>query len=426
MDLPAPPSLIVFAAGALVLLCLAAGLAAAAAWIRAARARERMLRLDRERLEQQIALIRRRQAQATPDQPAWNGYRKFVVARVVDEAESIRSFYLEPHDAKPLAPFLPGQHLTFQLAVPGRPKPLVRCYSLSAAARPERYRVTIKRVPAPAGAAGAPPGLASNYFHDHVVAGRILDVKAPGGRFYLDPLDDAPLVLLAGGVGITPLYCMVEALVAAGASRETWLFYGVRGRADHALREPLSRLAQAHSWLSLHVCYSDPEPSAAPGVDDHHAGRITPELLREVLPSSNYHFYLCGPPPMMDSLTAGLRAWGVPDERVHFELFGPASVKRVRHVAPAPDAAAAPIEVLFERSGRACAWTPGAGSLLDLAEAHGVAIDAGCRAGNCGTCATAVKAGTTAYATPPGFAVEAGSCLACVAIPAGGRLVVDA
>jgi len=141
----------------------------------------------------------------------------------VVEARDVCSFYLAPHDGKPLPRFLPGQYLTFQLRPPGQAKPIVRCYSLSdRPGVPERYRVTIKRVAAPPDKKEIPPGVASNYFHDHLQVGDILDVKAPAGQFVLDLQATTPVVFLAGGVGVTPLLSMINALAEARSSREVW------------------------------------------------------------------------------------------------------------------------------------------------------------------------------------------------------------
>jgi ferredoxin len=121
-----------------------------------------------------------------------------------------------------------------------------------------------------------------------------------------------------------------------------------------------------------------------------------------------------------------LREWGVPDKHVFFEAFGPATVKRVS--APAPGNATlltTPVDVSFSRSGKACKWNSGAGTLLELAEANGVTIEAGCRAGNCGTCLVAIKSGDVEYLAGHGAPAEEHSCLTCICQPKS-NLVLDA
>ena len=357
---------------------------------------------------------------------AWAGFRKFRVEGKVLEAESCCSFYLAPHDGRPLPPYLPGQYLTFRLQVPGQQRELTRCYSLSDSPdHTDYYRVTIKRIPPAPGAAEAPPGVVSSHFHDRVQVGDILDVKAPGGHFHLNIESRTPVVLIGGGIGVTPALAMLNYLVSAPGKREVWFFYGVRNSREHILRDYLREIASQHPQVRLVVCYSDPLPGDAPKEDYDFAERVSVDLLKRLLGVNNYEYYLCGPPPMMASLTDGLSKWGVPDERIHFEAFGPASVKKVAK----PDTgspAKGGVQVTFVRSNKTLTWTDSAGSLLELAEANGIRIDSGCRAGSCGTCVTAIRDGKVEYlGGKADFDIEKGSCLACVAVP-GSALSLDA
>jgi uncharacterized protein len=346
----------------------------------------------------------------------WSGLRSFRVARkeLEDAAQSICSFYLAPEDGQPLPSFLPGQFLTFRLDLPT--EQIIRCYSLSDAPRPDYYRVSIKRVPAPAGS-DVPPGRSSNYFHDHVAVGSTLQVRAPGGHFHIDR-SDTPVVLIGGGIGITPMFAMLNWSLAEQPGREVWLFYGVRNGREPALKGQLEALAAAHPNFRLRFCFSDPLPEDQAGRDYHHRGRVDVSLLRMELPLKPYHFYICGPTPMMESLVAALEDWGVPDARIHFEAFGPASIKRRPTVAVAEaPAAQSDIVVTFAKSGKQLPWHPASGSLLEFAEANGIRVDSGCRAGGCGTCQTTIQAGEVGYRNPPDFDPEPGNCLLCVCTP---------
>jgi ferredoxin-NADP reductase len=382
--------------------------------------------LDLQLWQARLEASRRKPAAALGDDAGWNGFRKFEIARKFQEGGGICSFYLVPHDRKPLPAFRPGQYLTFQLHISGQPRPVIRCYSLSDSPyRSDYYRVSIKKVPPPRDKPELPPGLSSSFFHDQLKEGDILDVKAPGGHFFLDMEKETPVVLIGGGVGLTPVLSMLNAIAASGSQRETWLFYGVRNSREQVMAEHLRRVEREHPNISVHVCYSNPEADDQEGVHYDHAERVGITLFKRLLPSNNYDFYICGPPPMMDSLTAGLEEWGVPRKHIHFEAFGPASAKRVTHAEGSAKPTAGAFEVRFERSGKSCQWTNDAGSLLDLAEANGVDIDFGCRAGNCGTCAVAVREGKVDVINEPGFQVEEGSCLVCVSRPEG-KLVLDA
>jgi len=374
--------------------------------------------LEREFLRERIGLLAdQRKFDHDRAAAAWNGWRKFRIVSKKEESGDVFSFYLEPHDGKPLPPFFPGQYLTFQLNIPSQNKPIVRCYSLSDSPHnTDYYRVTIKRVPAPPGRDDVPEGLSSAFFHDQLQVGDIVDVKAPSGHFCLDMGDLRPVVLLSGGVGITPMLSMLNAICRAGGRREVWFFHGTRNQGEHIQKRHLESLAAKHDFVRLHICYSQPLTTDRPGVDYHHDERLNVDLLEKILPSNNYDFFICGPPPMMSSLTEGLRAWGVPDKNVFFEAFGPASVKRVsepvRAAAPALD-----FKVTFSRAAKTCSWNPQSASLLEFAEENGVSINSGCRAGNCGSCMIAMKSGDFKYVQEPGFKADAGCCLTCIAIP---------
>ena len=490
-------------------------------------------RMSRQHHEASLQLLRRQveretlhtQLERDKTVNGWTGMRKFSITRKVAEGGDICSFYLEPHDGKALPPFEPGQYLTFSLKLPDRDKPLVRCYSLSdSPLQHNHYRVSIKRLGPPPKAPDAPPGQSSNFFHHHLEQGDILDIKAPGGKFCLDQSQHTPVVLIGGGVGITPVMSMLGAICDAGSKRETWFFYGVRNGDEHIMRDYLAQADAANENVNVRVCYSDPrhgegavlklgdgDPRSSetvkigdsltigrdPGNDipldddkasrehasvrqaegqytlsdlhssngtfvngvritepavlrdndeirvgnhtltfhsiedvegrDYHFGeRVSVDLFKRILPSNNYDFLICGPPPMMESIVKNLEEWGVPKSRIHFEAFGPASVKKT----PVPAAAGSTdavtgFDIVFAKSGKTLQWSPAAGSILDLAEANDIDMDFGCRAGSCGTCMTAVRSGEVDYLNEPEAALDEGSCLACIAAPKS-PLTIDA
>ena len=369
-------------------------------------------------------------ASPTPALPlspgAWAGWREFRVERreFEDPGHSQCSFYLTPLDGAVLPPFLPGQFLTFAIATANaQASPLVRCYSLSEPPDPQHYRITVKRTLAPASQPELPPGKVSNHLHDAVQPGDVLRVRAPAGRFVLDPNPDLPVVLIAGGIGITPLLCMLRWWVAEQPGRSVHLYYGVRSAQDQAFGKLLTELAQIHPTFRLHVVCSNP---AAEDGDCQHAGYIDVALLRQTLPAGRHQFYVCGPTPMMENLVPALADWGVPVEDIHFEAFGPASI-RLGDTDASEDqpATAATFEVLFRRSGRTLTWDGQDTSLLDFAERHGVLVESGCRSGSCGSCETALIEGTVGYAHTPDHPIGTGRCLLCVGTPRS-KLVLDA
>ena len=359
-----------------------------------------------------------RAARATKAIPDWQGWRPFRVVAVVDEARDVKSFYFAPVDGRPLSPFAPGQYLTFRLAVDHRDSLLVRCYSLSDRPRQDYYRITVKRIGMPPGRADLAPGRGSGFLHDRVRVGDVLELRAPAGTFILDPLGTEPVVLVGAGIGVTPLLSMLEAIVHAARQREVYAVLGFRSGAEHPFKAYLEKLAETEPQLHLQVSYSAPRASDVLYRDFNHRGRITIERLREVLPSNNFRFYVCGPAAMMESLVPALWAWGVPESHVHFEAFGPASVKVARAGRP-PTQCLEPSEVRFERSGRAATWDGGFASLLEFGEAAGVSMPSGCRAGSCGECMMAVRSGTVATIKQPSIPVPTGHCLTCISVPQG-------
>jgi len=393
-----------------------------------------LLRANAERLQNRAALenlraqlheTKLRCREAEQAQTGWNGIRKFAVVKKVCECEDVNAFYLKPHDGRPLPAFKPGQYLTFQLDLPGRDKPLIRCYSLSDSPK-DYYRVTIKKEKAPPDKPELPPGAGSSFFTDVVKEGDILNVKAPTGHFFLDMAKTNPIVLLAGGVGVTPMLSMANAIAASGSKREVYFFFGVRNVREHIHKAELEKLAAEHDNIHLHVAYSKPGEKDVKGKDFQHEGRVGIELLKDILPSNNFEYYLCGSGAFMKSLTDGLEAWGVPDSVVHFEAFGPATVKK-KTAAPTPEETThlAKINVTFARSNKIVRWEPAAENLLEFAAAQGVKIDSGCCAGSCGSCVVAIKSGEVNYLKKPDTTTDAGTCLTCVCRPKN-DLVLDA
>ena len=350
-------------------------------------------------------------------------YRTLVVTRKVPESQSITSFYLRAEDGEPLDRFLPGQFLPLQLNIPGQYKPVVRTYSLSNRPGMARYRLTIKREAAPPDRRDTYPGVSSNYFHDHVDVGSRLLAKAPRGKFYLDPNGTTPIVLVSAGVGLTPLVSMLEAVVAASASRPTWFVHGARNGRVHAMGALVRRIDEEHDNVHSHIRYSRPGTEDAIGRDFDDEGHVDVELLQRLLPNPDCDFYLCGPTAFLQSLFTGLLAWGIAEHRIHYEFFGPASAlkERARVATPKRVAQAGEccneVEVTFSKSGVRAHWNPSLDSILDLAEAVGLSPDYSCRSGICQTCICELEKGEVEYVLEPLDPPDEGSVLICCSKP---------
>ena len=345
-----------------------------------------------------------------------NAWRKLQVSKVSDEAPGVRSFYFQAADGSTLPAFEPGQFLPIRLHVPGLAAPLIRTYTLSDAHQGSLYRITVKR-----------EGAASTWLHENVKAGMEIEAKAPGGAFVLDRTSGRAVVLLSAGIGITPMVAMLNSLLTDTSGRaqpeHIHFIHGARRSEEHPFADELKAAEQAHSHLSVHL-----RESHADVVDGTKSsgGRVDIAYLKSVLPFGDYDFYLCGPGAFMQDMYNGLRSLNIADDRIRFEAFGPASVKRTESAVPAltvaePVAPRDPEQsskVVFMRTHRDAQWLPEDGSLLDFAEANGVSVASNCRSGVCGTCATRVLSGEVAYPVPCEGEIPAGHALICSAIPA--------
>ncbi len=372
------------------------------------------------------ALVRPRRRSRSEN---WSGWRRLRVARRVKESQDISSFYLEPVDGGPLPGHRPGQFLTIRLDIPGIDGPVIRTYSLSdetagPSATQPHYRLSVKREPAPEGQA-VPPGQASNFLHDRMPEGAILQARPPSGSFVLDLTHSRPVALISNGVGITPMIAMLKVIARQQPERKVWFIHGARDGRFHAFRDEVTATVQGRGHLAVHYAYSRPRPEDAGKY--HSEGYVQADLVRSLV-QGEADYFLCGSPPFLAAVRAGLSAAGVPEERVRFEMFsaaprsGPAPAVPGASETGLPAAAAA---VTFARSGRSADWDDSQGTLLELAEAQGLDPAYSCRAGLCGTCACRLLEGEIHYEVPPTAAVAEGSVLICIARPKTSRLSLD-
>ncbi|HEX7854824.1 MAG TPA: NO-inducible flavohemoprotein [Sphingobium sp.] len=244
----------------------------------------------------------------------WNGWRDFRVEQVIDESSVITSFILLPVDGGPIMVHKPGQYLTFWFEIPGHP-PIKRNYSISSAPNGSTYRISVKR---------EPNGLASGWLHDQVKPGTILKVAAPAGEFYLEGVPERPVVLLSGGVGLTPMVAILEALVASGGNSPIHYIHGTHDRDTHAMRNHVSAQAARGKNVTVVDFHQTPLEGEVLGADYDVAGIITDEWLVANTPVAEADYYICGPRPFLRHAVSTLSLVGVPAARIHYEFFGPA------------------------------------------------------------------------------------------------------
>lgn len=242
----------------------------------------------------------------------WRGFRSFVIREIRNEAEGIKSVYLEAEDGQPIATFEPGQYLGIKVQVPGHPYDEIRQYSLSDAPGKETYRITVKAE----GTQPGQPGKVSHHLHDARPGDRVW-VQPPTGDFTIKRPDNK-LVLIAGGVGITPLLSMLLARIKAGEDLSDLVFiHCCRDAAHHVMAEELRRLSAEHGF-TYRVSYEHGD-----GAD--HRGYLNRDVLEAWLGTPDADVYFCGPKPFMAALNLQLQDMGYGEDQLNYEVFGPST-----------------------------------------------------------------------------------------------------
>jgi ferredoxin-NADP reductase/predicted pyridoxine 5'-phosphate oxidase superfamily flavin-nucleotide-binding protein len=349
-----------------------------------------------------------------------SSWRPFKVCRIVDETPLIRSLFLMPNDGAGLVLHRAGQHLSVKLMARDSLQPSISNYSVSSAPSDGIYRISIKR-----------EGSLSQLMHSLRV-GDVIQTGQPAGSFVMDTSSSRLAVLIAGGIGVTPLLSMLRHTVTDGIRtkrmRPIWLVYAAHSKEEQAFAREISSLASAGSE-AVRITRVLSDVSTANEADYDFEGRISIELLRSLLPSlqeseprEDCDYFICGPTSFTQDLYDGLRISGVADTCIYAETFGPSSLARLRDIgipeAVLPERAQHAVEVTFTVSAKTVRWTPESGSLLELAEAHGLAPSYNCRVGTCGTCSARVLSGAVTYLDAPLSSPMKEHALICCAVPA--------
>lgn len=248
----------------------------------------------------------------------WSGWRPFRVTGVVRESSEITSFYLKPTDDGLLPPFEPGQFVSVR-TVDDTGMTHIRQYSLSDAPHHDHLRLTVKREDA---SGDAPAGIVSTSLHLDVVEGDVIELSFPQGHFVVDQEKDTPLVLLSGGVGITPMLGIVGHIAKEQPQRSIHFAHAARNREVHAMNDWLRGLAARHEKLDVQIYYEEVGASDMAGRHYDKQGRIDAGqfAVQDHLAEADY--YICGPRGFMHAQIDSLKRAGVPDSRIHAEFFG--------------------------------------------------------------------------------------------------------
>jgi nitric oxide dioxygenase len=252
----------------------------------------------------------------------WDGFRDFYIDKKTRESEDVTSFYLKPKDGKAIATYKPGQYLTIKVKIPGEKYTHIRHYSLSEAPGNDYYRISVKREDENQ---NSPEGIVSNYLHNQIQNGDTLSFSAPAGDFVLDN-NNTPVVLISGGIGITPVLSMLNAVVSEQPNRQVTFIHAARNSQYHPFKEHVKQLENNHTNLKTLVCYDSPTSEDKQEKNYDKEGYVDLDFLKSNVPTNNADFYFCGSLPFMEAILKVLDKWGVPAEHIHYESFSPVAI----------------------------------------------------------------------------------------------------
>jgi ferredoxin-NADP reductase len=353
------------------------------------------------------------------------------VAEIIDESQGCRSFYLIDPYRQPLPGFRPGQFVMVRPALAGAYQ-TSRCYSLSSAPDPRYWRITVKRQSEGAFNRRQKSGGLSAWLHDTIRVGDCLLVGGPSGQFFLTDCNVRPLVLLAAGVGITPMASMLRWSLEHTPRRPIGLLYQAKDIEHWPLGPSLHRWQAGHpSVCQVRSYFSRLDAPALVSLQLDLPGKILPgkfsaqqacTLASEDLgvQPGDSDYFMCGPNEWMESLRAELMNAGVASKHIHWESFGGvAGTKSPTETSPET------LSVRFTHSGVELAWNDPEQSLWELARANNIELPSGCLSGVCGCCRVKLISGQVHYDRVVGAELAEDECLTCIARPKS-SIAIDA
>jgi nitric oxide dioxygenase len=249
---------------------------------------------------------------------AWNGWRKFIIKKIEQESAEIKSFYLYPEDGKEIADFHPGQFVSIQVFIEELNLMQPRQYSLSSSYNKEYYRISVKRE---TGINSNPSGRVSNALHSKS-EGDVVSLSAPAGLFHLEKDSKDPLVLISGGVGLTPMLSMLETNMNSLQNKKTVWIHGCRNESVHAFKKHIEYLNQNAEWLETFTFYDTVEDETNLPVNTS-KGRVNLEKCSESILLEGARFYICGPEIFIKTQYESLLNLNISEENIFYEEFGP-------------------------------------------------------------------------------------------------------
>lgn len=343
--------------------------------------------------------------------PKWY---KVLIARIDQESEDVKSFYLVRQDGESLPPALAGQHLLIEMPSAANRTKQCRCYTLSDHCANGYWRISVKRN-------SDSPESVSRWLHDDLDKGDSVRIKGPSGSFYLQTTTNRHVVLLSAGIGITPMLPMLrETLRRPHASLA--LFAQFRD-ADHMpFAESLLNIAHQFPMVQMRLFLSQFPRGVTGGKDAviQHGKFKASDVVESLTNPLNADCYLCGPEAWQTDMFEALIEAGVPESQIYFELFKE-SEKPVPHNSAVKQQ---PCAVHFRQSNKLEAFAATYPNLLGFAIKSDIPIDSGCRTGACGSCLVKLVEGKVKYTRRPQFPLKQNEILPCVCVP-DGDIVVD-
>ncbi len=215
-----------------------------------------------------------------------------------------------------------GQYLTLKAEIPGEKYTHIRHYSLSDSHGKGYYRISVKREDAQG---DVPSGIVSNYLHQQIQAGDTLQFSAPAGDFVLDNTD-IPVVLISGGIGVTPLLSMLNTIAEKQPQRQATFIHATANGQTHAFKEHVKQLENDHQNIKSFVVYDAPTEEDRTSQHFDKEGYVDLDFLQSNISSKEANFYFCGPIPFMEAINRALNQWGISKDHIHYEVFSPLAI----------------------------------------------------------------------------------------------------
>lgn len=246
----------------------------------------------------------------------WEGRKTFKVIELKKEADNVTTITFQSNSEGYLPDYEPGQHITVSCCPMSDSEEIVtRAYSLTGPAfvhDRKTYSISVRHQKATDEKGEYVEGIMSSYINTHLQIGKDVELTPPGGNFIVPLNAVQPVVIFAGGIGITPFISYLESINPQAEGPEIWLFYANQNSRLHAFKKRIAELNASIDRLKVINIYNQPLDCDIPGLDYDRAGYVGAGDVEAYLIENNARYYMCGPQPMMDAISRGLQERGVP------------------------------------------------------------------------------------------------------------------